>query len=111
MDERAATTIDAETLSIIERVVKYRQPKRVILFGSRARGTARSDSDVDLCIVYERLEKRNVEIMEDLYLDLFGHMAHPVDIVVHDETVFADRVKLPHSFESVIDIEGLTVYG
>jgi uncharacterized protein len=111
MDEQVSTVIDAETLSIIDRVVNYRRPKRVILFGSRGRGTARPDSDVDLCILYESLEKRNVEIMEELYLDLFGHMPHPVDLVVYDEASFANRAKLPHSFESVIDIEGLTVYG
>lgn len=34
-----------------ERLVRQFQPKRVILFGSHARGTADSHSDVDLLVV------------------------------------------------------------
>lgn len=36
----------------IDRIVKAYHPDRVILFGSQARGDARSDSDVDLLVVF-----------------------------------------------------------
>ena len=36
---------------IVERIVDRFDPERIILFGSRARGDARADSDVDLLIV------------------------------------------------------------
>lgn len=36
---------------IVERIVRGFAPLRIILFGSHARGQARSDSDVDLLIV------------------------------------------------------------
>jgi predicted nucleotidyltransferase len=111
MDRQASSQIDAETRSIVDRIVKYRRPRRVILFGSRGRGNAREDSDVDLCVLYERLGKQNVDVMEELYLDLFGHMPHPVDLVVHEEASFIDRSRRPNSFESIIDAEGVTVYG
>ena len=36
---------------IVERIVLEADPLRVILFGSRAKGTARPDSDIDLLVV------------------------------------------------------------
>jgi len=111
MERLAISQIDDETRSIVDRIVRYRQPKRVILFGSRGRGNAREDSDVDLCVLYERLGQKNVDVMEELYLDLFGHMPHPVDLVVYEEASFLDRSKHPNSFESIIESEGITIYG
>ena len=40
-----------EVHSVVERVVAEVQPLRIILFGSRAKGTARPDSDIDLLVV------------------------------------------------------------
>ena len=40
--------------TLADRIVDLVQPRRVILFGSQARGTAREDSDIDLLIVGER---------------------------------------------------------
>ena len=43
--------ITAEIQAMVQRIVQVAQPLRVILFGSRARGTAGADSDTDLLIV------------------------------------------------------------
>jgi predicted nucleotidyltransferase len=40
--------------SLAERIVDLIQPRRVILFGSQARGTAGEGSDIDLLIVGDR---------------------------------------------------------
>jgi len=41
---------------IVERIVRGFDPLKIILFGSRARGEAHPDSDVDLLVIlpYER---------------------------------------------------------
>ena len=39
VNRQAAWQIDAGTRSIVERIVNFRKPKRVILFGSRGRGS------------------------------------------------------------------------
>ncbi|MCW5773490.1 MAG: nucleotidyltransferase domain-containing protein, partial [Rhodospirillaceae bacterium] len=49
---------DAEAIprlpaALLDAVVAYFKPRRVILFGSHARGTARPDSDYDLLVVTE----------------------------------------------------------
>ena len=45
----------ARCLEAMDRAVPLR---RVILFGSHARGEARPDSDVDLCLVSDRAERQ-----------------------------------------------------
>jgi predicted nucleotidyltransferase len=41
---------------IVQRLVDAVDPDRIILFGSRARGDARADSDVDLLIIKDSAE-------------------------------------------------------
>ena len=45
------TIIDSRIAEMVGRIVRIAQPNQVILFGSRALGTARPDSDVDLLVV------------------------------------------------------------
>ena len=49
--EIVVTTDDPVVARVVRRVVEEVAPLRVVLFGSRARGTARPDSDVDLLVV------------------------------------------------------------
>lgn len=49
--------VDETVLSeIVRRLVKAIDPDKIVLFGSRARGDFRGQSDVDLLIVKERLK-------------------------------------------------------
>jgi predicted nucleotidyltransferase len=49
--------------TMVDRIVARFQPRRVVLFGSRARGTATADSDVDLLVVLDRVsDKREAAI-------------------------------------------------
>jgi predicted nucleotidyltransferase len=52
--ESAASEIPGQSLlldQIIERLARVFQPRRIVLFGSRANGSARAESDVDLLVV------------------------------------------------------------
>jgi predicted nucleotidyltransferase len=40
-------------------------PAQVIVFGSRARGDNQPDSDLDLCVIVERMNRRTREIIFD----------------------------------------------
>ncbi len=40
-----------DILAVVDRIAEAFDPERVILFGSHARGTATSDSDVDLLVI------------------------------------------------------------
>lgn len=50
-DRPCIATDDPLVRGIVERLVAEADPLRVILFGSRATGTARPDSDIDLLVV------------------------------------------------------------
>lgn len=52
--------------SRIARIFAPVQPLRIILFGSRARGDADEESDVDLIVVY-RTERRFLDRLAELY--------------------------------------------
>src|SRR3990167_4803431 len=51
------TTTHPEPLrTMIERIVQQFDPVRIILFGSRARGAGRPDSDYDLLVILSKVE-------------------------------------------------------
>src|SRR5205823_6580688 len=53
--EASATTVSADQIiSFVDRVAAAFKPRRVVLFGSYARGTPTADSDVDLLITGRR---------------------------------------------------------
>lgn len=102
---------DEELGKFISVITSYEKPNRVLLFGSRARGQARPDSDYDLCVLYNELPKRNLEVMQDLYRGFFSLKGHPVDLVVYDARTFAERAMRKGSFEARITAEAKVVYG
>jgi predicted nucleotidyltransferase len=60
---------DAALREIVDRIVRGFSPQRIILFGSRARGTAAADSDVDLLVVIDRTgSRRKLAVAIDLAL-------------------------------------------
>ena len=102
---------EEELRRLISAITAYAVPKHIVLFGSRAKGLARSESDFDLCIIYEHLPKRNLEIMQDLYLSIFHISGHPVDLVVYQADRFDEKAIRKGSLESAIRAEGQVVNG
>lgn len=53
---------------------------KVILFGSRARGEGRSDSDLDLLVIEPKLKSRRTEFVR--LREALGDLGVPVDLMV-----------------------------
>jgi predicted nucleotidyltransferase len=81
-------------LEMVDTIVREADPDTVILFGSRARGDARVDSDVDLLIVErEPFSSRRSRRQETarLYLAL-RKLAVPKDLLLYSREEF-ERLK------------------
>lgn len=76
LEMKPCTDIDA----LIERIAEDFGPDRIILFGSRARGEAREDSDTDLLVVLE-FEGSNYIKAAEIYAR--ARPIFDVDIIVH----------------------------
>jgi predicted nucleotidyltransferase len=100
---------DSVPAELLESVVAYFQPRRVILFGSQAQGDAGADSDIDLLVELdddapiERLSAKAVQAARSGY-----HGA--VDIIPCRAAVLASRARAIGSFAHTILRDGVTVY-
>lgn len=67
-------------------------PARVVLFGSRARGGARDDSDLDFLVIEAQVESKLNEMVR--LRDALPPLGVPVDVVVSEEEA-ARRGRVP----------------
>jgi len=103
--------IEQKIVEIVDFIVAHGMPKKVILFGSRARGGVDNDSDVDLAILYDGLDRNPFEIAAGLRMNLLAVTVLPIDLLVYDSKDFEARAKHGASFESRIEREGVRAYG
>ena len=93
---------------IVERIVRAVHPYRIYLFGSRAKGTARNDSDIDLLIIADMegpRRKRNLTIRELFPMRDFG-----MDVFVFKPEEFERQKVLANSISSIVSKEGKVLY-
>jgi len=94
---------------ITRRIVAAANPVKVILFGSRARGTARAGSDLDLLVI----ERDPVSVHREAIRlrRLLRDLDIPIDIVVVEQS-FAERYgDIPGSVLYPAFREGTVLYG
>lgn len=92
---------------VVRQIVEKFRPRKIILFGSYARGKPRPESDVDLLVVMETALKpvrQEIEICQNIDYE-FG-----LDLLVYTPAVLAERVRLGDSFLREIIRDGKVVY-
>lgn len=91
------------------RIVAAANPVKIILFGSHARGTAQSGSDVDLLIIERDPATQHREAVR--LRRLLQDFRRPIDIIIIKES-FAERyADIPGSVLYSALREGRTLYG
>ena len=83
--------------------------RRVILFGSHARGEARPDSDVDLCLVADGAERQLDAASK--FTDAIWHIAPcpPFTMIPISPTRLAEKTALRDHFFGTVLQEGVTL--
>lgn len=93
---------------IVDRISESCKPQKIILFGSYAKGAPTRDSDIDLLIVKDSKERRDMrdqEIRRSL-----GEIMFPLDIFVYTPEEIEKFYNLPGSFIHKIFKEGRVLY-
>jgi excisionase family DNA binding protein len=77
---RPAATLDPWLPMIVGRIVRVANPAKIVLFGSRARGDAREDSDYDLLVIVDAASNRRA--LRIAIRRSFDDLAVAADVVV-----------------------------
>lgn len=93
---------------VCDRVVRHFQPLKLILFGSRARGDARSDSDLDLLVVFQDPVNKRRKAVEVRML--LRDLPVPKDIIVTTPEEIERRGDVIGSVLRPALREGRTIY-
>ena len=96
-------------LAAIRRVKPCFPGARFIVFGSRARGDERPDSDLDVYVVFPELEGDTLDTIVRVSKALHTELDMAIDILVADELFFSERTALSWSLERVASLEGIAV--
>jgi HEPN domain-containing protein/predicted nucleotidyltransferase len=101
----AADTLDA----IVEQIVSEVDPRRIYLFGSRARGDSGADSDIDLMVEVNGADEA-VCTAEQKLRHLFGEMGRRVDFQLRGEGAIEQRKDDPGTIDWDVAREGKLLF-
>lgn len=106
MSPVAKATVPPE---LLDSVVAYFRPRRVIVFGSAARGDAGPDSDIDLLVV---LDDDAPPDMQTLAAGFESRRPYrrAADVVPVTESTFNANSRIPGTLSRAASTEGVVVY-
>lgn len=99
---------DATIQQAVQRIVRAAQPRRVILFGSYARGEANPDSDLDLIVVLAGAPHKHREMAR--LRGAVGMVGVGVDVLVFSEDEIERRARVPGTVAYWAAKEGKVMY-
>jgi uncharacterized protein len=102
----ADETIVRET---VQRLVKALHPERIYLFGSRARGDARPDSDYDLLVVVREREGPGLA-MEQRAHQAIWDVGAAADVVIVTDDYYRWMLGAKASLPATVEREGRLLY-
>jgi predicted nucleotidyltransferase len=108
MKGKTSRVTTAALKKIIDIIARSADPDRIILFGSRSKGTQTRESDYDICVIKQGVKHRR-ELAMKLYCDLYG-VGVPVDVIVETPETFAELKDNPFMVYHDIAHQGRIIY-
>ena len=96
-----------EVDNIKKQIIEKYDPKEIILFGSVAKGIFKVNSDIDLCVIKDTKDKRN--LLAEMYIYIDSRI--PFDLVLYTSEEWNKCVKDKSSFAYIIYNTGVKIYG
>jgi predicted nucleotidyltransferase len=94
---------------IVQKIAREVRPQKIILFGSRAAGRTRPDSDVDLLLIYDGpLSKREIKLQVHR---LFAERNFSLDLFVLSANEYERQKGIVSTVGRVAAREGVVCYG
>lgn len=100
-----------EAKEIAQKVAINYKPKKIILFGSVARGQATSQSDIDLLVIADSQEKRPFRIKRIFEAVRGISRFFPLDPIVYTQEEIDKRLFLGDPFVTKVINQGTVLYG
>lgn len=105
-----SSVAESALAEMVGRIVAGFDPVRVVLFGSLARGEGTYDSDVDLLVVFPKVERQDKRRLTVEIRRALADVPFPKDIVVADPEEISRRGDVPGTVLHDALREGRTVY-
>ena len=93
---------------VVYHILSVGTPHKIVLFGSRARGDAKSDSDLDLLVIEDSDLPRYKRSAR--YLRALTGLFPAKDVVVWTPEEIEEWAAVPHAFITTALREGKTLY-
>jgi predicted nucleotidyltransferase len=101
-------TEDALIQHITQAIAERFNPRRIVLFGSRTRGDARPDSDVDIFVEMETEASPPERVAE--VSSLFGLRPWSLDVVVYTPREVENLRRVHGTLPALVEAEGRVLY-
>ncbi len=94
---------------LLDRVIRYFNPRRVILFGSHARGEATPDSDIDLMVILDDDAPPEHLTLHAGWESRRGYHG-ATDVIPVREGVFERKARVVGTLAYEASLDGIAVY-
>jgi predicted nucleotidyltransferase len=94
---------------LLNRAVDYLHPRRILLFGSRARGESGPYSDIDLLVILHDDAPVDKLTLRAGWESRRGY-DHPADVIPVRDAVCQRRMKIAGTLAYEAEIDGIAVY-
>ena len=89
-------------------LIRTYHPERIVLFGSVAKGRARDDSDLDICVVMPVMDKRALSMQ--MQTDLVNLVDRDVEIILLSPSQWEQFRHDPATFTYQIEQTGIVLH-